>query len=43
MMEFVMENLNNFKVEFKDKVCVIIINRFKVLNVFNSDIFRELL
>ena len=42
MMESVMENLNNLKVEVKDKVCVITINRPKALNALNSDTLREL-
>lgn len=41
-MESVMENLNNLKVEVKDKVCVITINRPKALNALNSDTLREL-
>lgn len=42
MMESVMENLNNLKVEVKDKVCVITINRPKALNALNNDTLREL-
>ena len=41
-MESVMENLNNLKVEVKDKVCVITINRPKALNALNSDTLRGL-
>ncbi|MCC0705783.1 enoyl-CoA hydratase-related protein [Clostridioides sp. ES-S-0190-01] len=41
-MGFVMDNLKNLKVEVKDKVCVITINRPKALNALNNDTLREL-
>ena len=41
-MESVMENLNNLKVEVKDKVCVITINRPKALNALNSATLKDL-
>lgn len=41
-MENVIENLQNLKVEIKEKVCVVTINRPKALNALNNDTLKEL-
>ena len=41
-METLVESLKNLRVEVKEKVCIITMNRPKALNALNNDTLKEL-